>query len=192
MNFKILTIRMIENYDRIKLNKTEIKQLGEALDTRISKSRMTLREHLWAEEFERLQYSIERGHDKFALDIAKQLKGEELTREQKQSIIEETRTKQRCNYAQASAWLKGKAKSRKSQRAAPETLYDAADWVRQMLSLNQETGEEYEIASTTSPEDALIAAIDRASSKGTDLDGLMMLKDAGIRKAGRPKKEDQT
>lgn len=191
MNFKILNLRMIENYDLIKLSRSDIKTLSEEYDQRINPKRMTLREHLWAEEFERMQYSIERGHDKYALDSAKQLKGDELTNSQKLSIIEETRVKQRCNYAQASAWLKGKAKDRKSQRTSPETVYDANDWIRQVFAVSRETGEEYEVATTLSAEDALIDAMDRARSKNTDLHGLMNAKDAGVRKAGRPKKEKE-
>lgn len=173
MNSKILRKRIKENYGEI-LNK------------------MTAEEKAWAEDFERMEYAIERGHAKEAAKIAKDL-NPNVNKEAIQRIYEDTDVKLRCNPVRAEQQLASNKKQRKTDQRRTSNMYDASDWVRQKFKVDPKTDKVFEVALTTNPEDALIEALDAAASHGVSLESF--INDPKYhtpeRKAGRPKKVEE-
>jgi hypothetical protein len=173
MNIRTLKTRMRDNYGLV-LNK------------------MTDAERAWAEDFERMEYAIERGKVKDAEQIAQTLKGGTLSDAFVNALREDAAAKQRCNPETAESMNKASAKQRKTTQRRTSNMYDASDWIRQQFKIDPKTDKVYEVALTLNPEDALIEALDAARSHNVSLDEFINNPKYHTpepeKKAGRPKK----
>lgn len=160
--------------------------------------RMTPEEREWAEKFERLEYQIERGYAKEAIEIAKEL-NPDVTEQAVQQIREDVESKKRCNPSKAEADRKADVTRGRSKgiRAPKSNMYDASDWVRHggLIPSDDEFQDNGEPALTekgitVSPEDAIIEALDAAAAHGVSLEDFLNNPKYHTpeRKAGRPKK----
>lgn len=173
MNNRTLRKRVKENYGEI-INK------------------MTAEERAWAEDFERMEYAIERGHAKDAVRIAKQL-NPQVSDLALARIREDVDVKLRCNPMRVESEQARESARRKTDQRRTSNMYDASDWVRQKFKVDPKTDKVFEVALTTNPEDALIEALDAAASHGVSLESF--INDPKYhtpeRKAGRPKKVEE-
>ena len=153
--------------------------------------RMTASEREWAEKFERLEYSIERGFAGEAVQIAKAL-NPNISQQAVERIKEDMLVKARCNPAKAESENVYQSSRIKTDRKPPANLYDASDWLRNagMMRVKEENDAEEERGITLNPEDALIEALDAAAVHGVSLETFINNTQYWTpeRKAGRPKK----
>lgn len=158
--------------------------------------RMTPAEREWAEKFERLEYQIERGYAKEAIEIAKEL-NPDVTEQAIQQIRDDVAAKERCNPVKAESKQKSRKASRKTSNTRTSNMYDASDWARHggLIPSDDELQDNGEPALiekgiTISPEDAIIEALDAAAAHGVSLEDFLNNPKYHTpeRKAGRPKK----
>lgn len=158
--------------------------------------RMTPEEREWAEKFERLEYQIERGYAKEAIEIAVEL-NPDVSDAAVQQIRDDVSSKERCNPAKAESFNNSRTKQKTGKRAPNKNMYDASDWVRHggLIPSDDELQDNGEPALiekgiTVSPEDAIIEALDAAAAHGVSLEDFLNNPKYHTpeRKAGRPKK----
>lgn len=187
-----LSARLFENYKNIipRYNRAQRVEAYENPDKRVILGKWTNVERKWAEMFEQMEYAIERGNTTEALRIEKELRGRDLTNQEKSKTRAISQVKERCNPNKAEAWRNDQMSRKTSDRDFNQGMYTADDWIRQRFATDPETGEEFELAVTLSAEDALIEALDAARLHNVSLDEF--INDPKYhtpeRKAGRPKK----
>lgn len=187
-----LSARLFENYKRIipKYSRAQRVEAYENPDKRVITGKWTNAERKWAEKFEQMEYAIERGNIKQAMALETDLRGRDLTNEEKHKLRQMKDVKERCNPAKAESRAVSELKERTSTNATHHSIYTADDWIRQRFAVDPETGEEYELAVTLSAEDALIEALDAARAHNVSLDEFINNPKYHTpdRKPGRPKK----
>lgn len=154
MNKYTLKTKMHENYKNILRN-------------------MTPSEREWAEKFEHMEYSIERGKAKEALTYAQELTAKPLTQSFIDDVKEHAAAKERCNPATMESQTKRRKQERKTEQTRTSNMYDSADWLRTGGTYMDEDGNETEIGVTVSPEDALLEALDEARKHNVSLETYM-------------------